>query len=353
MRQYKPSEGSPVFRIARGAVGVGSLAGLAASAQAQEGSPPPPTPPGEWGAYLHALLRPDSVFEKLGSAIIILLVAAIAYAVAMHALKRGVRKLEELTSTGTPLIRRRAQRAVTALSLLQSLVRWVITLTVIVWLLAAAGMNIGPVLAGAGIVGVAVGFGAQALVKDIISGFFILLEAQYAVGDLVLIGGVLGVVRSVGLRTTVLESVDSRVHYIPNGSIAQVTVLERPLVRYLVDVPLSKADDLERAQEAFVGFAQELREAFPAHVSEAAVVDAHALAGGLGTVRLAATLLPNQDWLALEEIPARAKSLLQALEIAMPEGRNARAFVEAPELKPVGGDPVGENGVTVAEAPAP
>ena len=336
-----------MLRRAARATAAGCLLGLAAHAQAQGAPPPPPAQPGEWGAYFHALLRPDSILEKLGSAIVILLVAAVTYGLAMHALKRGVRKLEELSATGAPLVRRRAQRAVTALSLLQSVVRWVIALGVIVWLLAVGGMNVGPVLAGAGIVGIAVGFGAQALVKDVISGFFILLEAQYAVGDLILTGGMFGAVRSVGLRTTVLEGFNARTYYIPNGTIARVTVFERPLVRYLVDVPLAKADDLERAREALGSLAQELHEAFPAHVHEASVAGAHTLAGEMGMVRLAATLLPNQDWLAQEEIPARIKSLLEALEIAMPEGRSARAFIEAPELKPLG-----ENGVIPSEAAA-
>ena len=347
MRQHLPPQGSLLLRRAFKTGGLGGLLSLAAHAHAQGTSPPPPAQPGEWGAYFHALLRPDSLLEKLGSAIVILIVAAVTYGVAMQALKRGVRKLEELSATGAPLVRRRAQRAVTALSLLQSVVRWVIALGVIVWLLAVGGMNVGPVLAGAGIVGIAVGFGAQALVKDVISGFFILLEAQYAVGDLVLTGGMFGVVRSVGLRTTVIEGFNARTYYIPNGTIARVTVFERPLVRYLVDVPLAQADDLERAREALASLAQELREAFPAHVSEVSIVGAHPLAGDMGMVRLAATLLPSQDWLAQDEIPARIKSLLEALEIAMPDGRHARAFIEAPELKPLG-----ENGVIPSEAPA-
>jgi small conductance mechanosensitive channel len=301
-----------------------------------QGQSEPAPPADEWRVFIKSLFRPETLFDRLGTAVLILIIAIVAYYLAMHALARTIRQVETVTANATSVVRQRSQRALTMLSLLQSVVRWVIVLAVILWLLAAAGVNIGPVLAGAGIVGVAVGFGAQALVKDVIAGFFILLEGQYAVGDLILTGGVLGVVRAVGLRTTILESPDARVHYIPNGAIVQVTVFEHPRVQYLIDVPLAEAADADRAAQVLAEMASELVEAFPIRLTEMSLVDSRETSGELGLVRLQASALPDQDWLMTEEIPARISSLLKKLEIAVPEGRTPRAFVSFRAPKPVG-----------------
>src|SRR5438552_13319066 len=93
-----------------------------------------------------------------------------------------------------------------------------------------------PVLASAGILCLAVGFGAQSLVKDVISGFFILLEDQYGVGDVVKIGDFTGVVEHMTLRSTVLRNLEGQVHVVPNGNIQTVTVVTKEWARAVLDV---------------------------------------------------------------------------------------------------------------------
>jgi hypothetical protein len=103
-------------------------------------------------------------------------------------------------------------------------------------ILRELGIEIGPILAAAGIMGLAVGFGAQSLVKDVISGFFILLDDQIRVGDVVEIAGKSGLVEKVNLRVTVLRDVAGSVHYVPNGTIAVVTNMTKDYSRYILDV---------------------------------------------------------------------------------------------------------------------
>jgi small-conductance mechanosensitive channel len=97
----------------------------------------------------------------------------------------------------------------------------------ILMILGELGIQLGPLLATAGIGALAIGFGAQSLVKDVISGFFILLENQYRIGDAIEVGGVSGLVESVGLRKTVLRDLDGKVHTIPNGEIKIVSNLSK------------------------------------------------------------------------------------------------------------------------------
>jgi moderate conductance mechanosensitive channel len=125
------------------------------------------------------------------------------------------------------------------------------TLKVLVWtvvffvILGELGVNIAPLLAGAGIAGLAIGFGAQSLVKDVITGFFVLAEDQYGVGDVVRIGDLAGLVERVTLRTTILRDLEGRVHVIPNGEITKVTVFTKEWSRALIDVEVAYKENLD------------------------------------------------------------------------------------------------------------
>src|SRR4030043_1972252 len=123
---------------------------------------------------------------------------------------------------------------------LGSIVRTISIVTVLavasITVLKEFGIEIGPILAAAGIVGLAVGFGAQSLVKDVISGFFILLEDQIRVGDVVQIAGKGGLVEKINLKTTILRDLAGNVHYVPNGHIDVVTNMTKDYSRYVFDI---------------------------------------------------------------------------------------------------------------------
>ncbi len=118
-------------------------------------------------------------------------------------------------------------------------------------LLSNLGLNVTALLAGAGVAGLALSFAAQNLLRDFINGFFILLEDQYGVGDIVQIGGVGGQVERFTLRLTVLRDLEGRVHFIPNSEVRQVTVLTQEWSRAVVDVGVAYKEDLDRVLQVF------------------------------------------------------------------------------------------------------
>jgi len=144
---------------------------------------------------------------------------------------------------------RRRQRAEAIGSVLRSFVTAVVFTMAALLIFGELGFNLGPLLASAGIVGVALGFGAQSLVKDFLTGMFMLMEDQYGVGDIIDAGEAKGTVEAVGLRTTRLRDVEGTVWYIPNGQINRVGNKSQEWARALLDVSVSYDTDLRQAEE--------------------------------------------------------------------------------------------------------
>ena len=170
--------------------------------------------------------------------------------------RRGLRELGG-TDVGAALLRanplataRRAQRARTIGSVLRSTATLVIGSIVVLMVLAEVGMNIAPLLASAGVVGVALGFGAQSLVRDFLSGMFLLLEDQYGVGDTITVGDVSGTVEAVALRITKIRDDSGTLWFIRNGEILKVGNRTQGWSRAVVDVELASSTDLTQARAA-------------------------------------------------------------------------------------------------------
>ncbi|SKB08498.1 mechanosensitive ion channel family protein [Aeromicrobium choanae] len=143
---------------------------------------------------------------------------------------------------------RRRQRAETMGSLLRSIASGVIWSIAFVMVLGVFGLPIAPLLTGAGVAGVALGFGAQTLVKDFLSGIFMILEDQYGVGDAVDVGEAVGTVEAVGLRVTRLRDVNGTVWYVRNGEILRVGNHSQEWARTVLDVTVAYDSDLELVQ---------------------------------------------------------------------------------------------------------
>src|SRR6516225_3852024 len=176
----------------------------------------------------------------------VILILALAWVVS-RILKGLIRRIERLADDGDPKTtterERRAQTVTRILRQASFVMVWSVTAMLV---LAELGMDLKPILAGAGILGLAVGFGAQALVKDVITGFFILLENQISVGDSITAAGCSGVVEAVNLRTLVLRDDDGKTHIIPNSAITVVTNATRDWSRALVDVAIAYKEDTDR-----------------------------------------------------------------------------------------------------------
>jgi len=176
----------------------------------------------------------------------ILIVGALALRFIDSALKR-LRSL--VTHGGTIRTTRLDQRAETLRQIVRSVSRSLLGVVLLLWITSELGFKIDTLLVSAAGVGVAIGFGAQSLVKDVISGFFILLEDQYGVGDVIRIGQQDGVVERMTLRVTVLRNFEGHVHVIPNGTIQTLTVLTKDWARAVIDVTVSQKEDLDRVFE--------------------------------------------------------------------------------------------------------
>ena len=150
------------------------------------------------------------------------------------------------------------RRARTVGQTLRNLLTTLIWAGALVHALEILGWDVKPLLAGAGILGVALGFGAQTLVRDLIAGFFILVENQFAVGELVEVDGQPALVEEVTLRSTRLRSFNGFVHYVPNGEFKTVTNRSREWNRLTVDVPVGANEDLSRALELCRGVVDRL-----------------------------------------------------------------------------------------------
>ncbi|MGH2656782.1 MAG: mechanosensitive ion channel family protein [Actinomycetota bacterium] len=193
--------------------------------------------------------------------VIVLAVAMLLLVLARLAVRRMHRRLEAADSTTQELGLQRAATLTQAVTYVVRIAVW--TLTILV-LLGEFDLNLGPLIAGAGIVGVALGFGAQSLVRDFLSGFFILLEDQFGVGDVidVTIAGqqVTGKVEKLNLRTTDVRAFDGTRHTIPNGNIMMVGNRSRGWARVIMDVSVAYTEDIDRVRGVLEELFHELRE---------------------------------------------------------------------------------------------
>jgi small conductance mechanosensitive channel len=204
----------------------------------------------------------------LATPVDILLILLIAVG-ATWAVRRGIRRLTstigrraEASSllTGAELNVRATARANTIGAVLRSLSTVVIFSIAGLMILGDLGVDIAPLIAGAGIVGIAAGFGAQSLVKDVITGFFMLVEDQYGVGDVVDVGEASGTVEAVNLRSTRIRDVNGTVWHVPNGEIHRVGNKSQQWSRAVLDVVVAHGTDIHRAADVITRVAREVAE---------------------------------------------------------------------------------------------
>jgi len=212
----------------------------------------------------------------------------------------------------------RAQRARTAAKLVRSLGRAILTVVGVLMVLNQLDFNISPLLASAGVVGLAISFGSQSLVRDYVTGFFLQLEHQFALGDVIRIGAVEGTVENITLRLVYLRDPSGALHIIPNGQIAQVTNLTRSWGRVAVDIDVPWAD-ADRATVA-IGRAAAALGVDPAWadalLDPPRVVGVEKIAGGAVTLRTVARVDPYRRDDVARDLRARIKLSLDAEGIA-------------------------------------
>lgn len=213
---------------------------------------------------------------------------------------------------------RSGQRVGAVSSVLAGAVSFVVYLIALFLILAELGVDLAPLLAGAGVAGLAIGFGAQSLVKDCFSGIFVLLEDQYAVGDIVDVGEATGVVENVSLRATRLRSVDGVVWHVPNGEIVRVGNMSQHWSRSLLDIEVAYDTDLKRAKELIAEVADEYAETDEEVLDEPEVWGVEALGASGIVIRLVVKTQPSAQWRVSRELRERIKERFDAEEIEIP-----------------------------------
>jgi small conductance mechanosensitive channel len=275
-------------------------------------------------ARLAALLRIDGeLAARVGARIIgIWLLAWLAYRVVRLAARRIELAVDDGDDSVTTL---RERRGKTISQLLRSVGRVVI---IVIALLLSFNLfiDIGPILAGAGILGLAVSFGAQSLVKDVISGFFILFENQFAIGDVIEAAGKSGVVEKMTLRVVVLRDVEGAMHVIPNGEIKVVSNRTRGWSRAVVDVGVAYDEDIDRA----LAIVRDEAAQFSTDKGWGSQLDGPVEVPGVESLGDSAVLIrslirtqPGSQWNAAREFRRRIKNRFdrEGIEIPFPQRR--------------------------------
>ena len=208
------------------------------------------------------------------------------------------------------LSERRAQRARTIGSVLKSLTSFVIFGLAVMYALKSLGIELAPILASAGVVGVAVAFGAQNLVRDFLSGMFMMVEDQYGVGDIVDLGEAIGTVEAVGLRVTTLRDLNGTVWYVRNGEILRVGNSSQGFAVAVVDFPIAHASDVERAIEVARDVATDAasREPLSKDVLEPPeMLGVDQITSDTITLRLTVKVRPSKQWSVQRRLRAAIK----------------------------------------------
>ena len=237
---------------------------------------------------------------------------------------------------------RRVQRARTLGSLLKSIISGVVFAVFTTMVLSEIGVNIAPIIASAGIIGVALGFGAQSLVKDYLSGIFMMVEDQYGVGDVVDLGEANGTVEAVSLRVTRLRDVNGTVWYVRNGEVVRVGNMSQNWARTVLDVAVGYGEDLARVRRVIKDVAHDLWEddEFKGLViEEPEIWGVESMTAEAVNVRVTLKTAPMEQWAVARAMRERIKARFDHEGIQMPHWSVSRLDKQT---RPVAGEPVPE-----------
>jgi small-conductance mechanosensitive channel len=245
---------------------------------------------------------------SFGAGLRTVLIIVLAYALVRTAALL-VRRFEHDLSVGTDLdALERAKRARTLGAVVQKATTVLVIGSAALMVLQSVGVDITPVLTGAGIAGLAVGFGAQTLVRDIISGFFLILENQVRVGDVAAINGTAGAVESINLRTVILRDLEGTVHVFPNGAINTLANRSKDFSYYVVDLAVSYFDDTDAITAVLKEIGKELQrdtEFGPSILDDIEVLGVDGFSDWSVHMKARIKTMPSKQWLVGRELRRR------------------------------------------------
>lgn len=254
------------------------------------------------------------ITRNLIASAIVLVFFAVAYLVAARAGHRFVQRISRQGEPGT--------RAATLWSMVRRLLLVAVVVTALLTVLAAVwSVPITPFLAVGSAIGVALGFGAQRLVQDIIAGFFLLLEDQFRIGDIVAIANVSGEVQDIRLRVTVVRDINGNLHYVPNGEIRVATNMMQGYGQVVLDLSVAYENDLDRALEVLsdeLGNMAADEQWQSSFLGRPEVLGVERLGDAAVVIRALAKVRPGDRWSVQREALKRIKRRFEAESIALP-----------------------------------
>jgi small-conductance mechanosensitive channel len=213
----------------------------------------------------------------------------------------------------------RAEQRIEALAgILRSVISFVIGAIATFMVMGEVGINLAPLIAGAGIFGIALGFGSQSLVKDFLAGLFILIEDQFGVGDIVDLGDATGTVEAVSLRTTRLRGIDGTVWHVPNGEIRRVGNKSQHWARAVLDLEVAYESDLDHARSVIQHAADAVADEDGAILEEPSIWGVEELGANGISLRLVVKTRPSEQWRVSRLLRERIKLALDAAGIEIP-----------------------------------
>jgi len=210
------------------------------------------------------------------------------------------------------------RREATLMKLLENILSYAVYFISIMMILSALTINVQAMLAGAGIVGLAVGFGAQSLVKDIITGFFIIFEDQFSVGDYVRIGPFEGTVEEIGLRTTKIKSFTGEINIFPNGSIVEVTNFSLYNSVAVLDIGIAYEGDIEYTEKVLQEYLDTTTAKYPELVKAPELLGVQQFGASEVVLRIVAETLPMKHWYIGRQFRKDIKLVLDEHGIEIP-----------------------------------
>ena len=270
---------------------------------------------------VQAWLDSIPVLENYSGIIIFILRVVILVIVGKLLMRLGYVLISNLFNADKARFKMESRKAKTLDVLLKSVLRYAIYFLIGIAIIDALGVPTTSIIASAGIVGLAVGFGAQGLVRDVLTGFFILFEDQFSVGDYVETAGLAGVVEEVGLRVTKLRDFSGVLHIIPNGAIDKVTNHNRGNMRAMIDVSVAYEEDPDRVRSVLDAVANDMAADTPTIVEGPRVLGIADLAHSAVVFRLWARTLPMEQWGVERELRRRVKLAFDREGIEIPYPR--------------------------------
>jgi len=251
--------------------------------------------------------------------LIIFVVAFVVVQVVSFALKNTIRRA--VTRKGFASEVGEKRREDTLISLFTASLRIVAWVVVTIMVLSEVGLDIAPLLAGAGIIGVAFGFGAQYLVRDIINGVFIIFEDQFKIGDVICTSGVCGTVERVSLRVTTIRDLDGIVHHIPNGELKVVSNQTQTFSRINMDIDIGYASDIDHVEKVINNLGADLIEDSEWKdkiIEPIKFVRVNGFGDSAIQIKILGMVTPGDQWEVAGEVRRRLKKLFESEHISIP-----------------------------------